>query len=82
MTAVKSLGQDPTDGTWMVKNRDMLKSVLDLFNQNPNMVLDEEEYYTKVLDAKKRGIDIQTAIQEYFNEKNPQPEPQPYGQQP
>jgi len=82
MTAVKSLGQDPTDGTWMLNNRDLLKSTLDLFNQNPEIVLDEDKYYEKVLDAKKKGIDIQKAIQEYFNEMNPQPAPQPYGQQP
>lgn len=75
VSAVKTLGQDPIDGRRQIKNDQLLKSGLDLFNQNPDIVLNEEEYYQKVLDAKKKWIDLQQAIQSYYNEVVP-PQPQ------
>ena len=76
--SVKTLGQDPTTQRWTVKNEDLLRNGLNLFGQDPNMVLSEKDYYKRVQDAKERAIDMEVELMLYTTEakkKLPQPPP-------
>jgi len=68
VNAVKTLGQDPVTQRRQVKNSDLLRNWLDMFNQDPNMVLWEDEYYKMVEDAKKKAIDMEVQLMLYTTE--------------
>lgn len=65
VNTIKMLWQDPTSNRRTVKNEELLKNSLDLFGQNPDLVLTEAEYYKKVEDAKKKVIDMELKLMKY-----------------
>ena len=76
VATVKTLGQDPTTQRRTVKNEDLLKNGLNLFGQDPAMVLSEKDYYKRVQDAKERAIDMEVQLMLYTAEAKkllPQP---------
>lgn len=74
VNAVKVLGQDPLSQRWMVNNEELLRNTFDLFNQNPDMVMDEKTYYEKIKSVKKSQADLQMELQKYFQSIQPQPQ--------
>ena len=76
VNAVKTLGQDPVTQRRQVKNEDLLKNGLNLFNQDPGMVLSEEDYYKRVEDSKKKAIDMEAELMKYISQvKATMPQP-------
>lgn len=76
VNTVKTLGQDPTTQRRTIKNEDLLKNGLNLFGQDPSMVLSEKDYYKRVQDSKERAIDMEVELMKYVAEaKKNMPQP-------
>ena len=76
INAVKTLGMDPTTQTWNVDNQQLLKNGMDLFWQDPNIVLTSDDYYKKVEEAKKKAIDMEAELMKYVNSIKAQSQPE------
>lgn len=77
VNAVKVLWQDPASQTWNVNNQQLLKNGMNLFNQNPDIILSQDDYYKKVEEAKKKAIDMEAELMNYVKEMQSKMQPTP-----
>ena len=55
--------QDPVKQRWLIDSEKLIASALDLFNKDPEILLNDKEYLQKMKEAQKIALEIQKSMQ-------------------